>query len=65
MSIMNNADTPAMPNTKHGTTGLTKREHFAYGAMVALITHYGINSESLPGRAFAVAEVMLKELEDE
>jgi len=62
---MSNANSPAMPNTKHGTTGLTKREHFAYGAMVALITHYGINSESLPGRAFAVAEVMLKELEDE
>ena len=58
---MSNANKAAIPNDKQGTVGLTKREHFAYGAMVALISHYGLSRESLPERSYEIADIMLKE----
>ena len=43
-------------------TNLSKREHFAYGAMVALINHYGNEDHGyLKQEAYSLADVMLKE----
>jgi hypothetical protein len=63
--LKNNADKPAMPTVKgYGNQiGITKREHFAYGAMVALITHYGLYHEqnTLKEKSWEIADLMLKE----
>ena len=59
---MNNADKPAHPVQIKDWHGLTKREHFAYGAMVALISHYGLMlQKTIPHTCFEVADEMLKE----
>ena len=61
---MKNADKPAMPTVKgYGNQiGITKREHFAYGAMVALITHYGAREKGpLFAKCWEIADEMLKE----
>jgi hypothetical protein len=59
--LKNNADKPAYPVQIEDWHGLTKREHFAYGAMVALITAHGLNRETLQQTCFEVADLMLKE----
>jgi hypothetical protein len=73
---MNNSDMPAAPVitsttmdteqstlTSVGTTGLTKREHFAGLAMQGLLAHYGDSDAYSIVSAVRYADALLKELE--
>ena len=75
---MNNSDMPAAPVitsttvdteqstlTSVGTTGLTKREHFAGLAMQALVTHGNSDADECASYAVEYANALLKALKGE
>ena len=76
---MNNADKPAAPVitsttvdteqstlTSVGTTGLTKREHFAGLAMQGMLAYYGtVDADNCASYAVEYTQALLKALEQD